>query len=728
MINSDTLKRMLFNPWHILWISVAVSELFTALLNTIQYYIIPGFDYWRLILVGSIDALFVPLIAVPIAVYFIERTSELTKFNEQLQREIAVRKEAEEARKASEGLLHSVVESSADAIFVKDLQGRYVLMNRAGLGLMGRSPEEVRGRDDTALFPAAEAARLHDNDQRIISAAVSVMYEHALTIQGERKIFQVRKGPVLDDQGKVAGVYGISRDITERKQVEDALRSSETRFRMIIENDTSGIMVVDIETRRILYANPEIRRMLGYSEEELRLLLITDLVLPEEKEESLEAFQAHARGSTHISERVFRRKDGTSRRMSINSVHMELDSRRCLVGFFTDITEKHLLEEERLKTQRLEAVGMLAGGIAHDFNNLLQGVFGYISLAKLIKDDREKSMAALEEAEKALHLSVNLTNQLLTFSKGGKPVKKLIDLRQVIANAARFALSGSRCDYRFSSQDGLWHAEADEGQINQVIQNIVLNADQAMPEGGTVEIAARNVVAPGNNVPQGLRNGMYVEISIKDSGIGIPEQYLSKIFDLYFTTKEKGSGLGLATSYSIIRNHQGLIEVTSVMGKGTNFLVYLPATADTGQRAVEAELPAAALGLTGSILIMDDEKAICDLTGELIRRMGYTVEFARHGQEAIEKYEEAMVAGNPFSAVILDLTIRGGMGGAETLQKLTAIDPGIKAIVSSGYSDDSVLSHFQELGFKVFLKKPYTINDLRQSLKRVVGSSAEKIS
>jgi signal transduction histidine kinase/CheY-like chemotaxis protein len=385
-----------------------------------------------------------------------------------------------------------------------------------------------------------------------------------------------------------------------------------------------------------------------------------------------------------------------------------------------NITERHLLEEERLKTQKLESIGTLAGGIAHDFNNLLQGIFGYISMAKLTHDQREKSLAMLEQAEKALHQSVNLTSQLLTFSKGGKPVKKRMSLLPMIENAARFALSGSRSECRITCDPGLWQVEADEGQLGQVIQNIVLNADQAMPLGGSIEITVRNISTADAQRPRSLGARNHVLISIRDSGVGISEHYLTKIFDPYFTTKEKGSGLGLATSYSIIRNHDGLIEVTSAVGKGTTFLIYLPAVEPVAEQTRKGSAPATPIR-SGRVLVMDDEQVVRDVIGELLRVLGHETAFAENGEAALTIYREAMASGRPFDIAILDLTIRGGMGGLETVGKLLEADPTAKAIVSSGYSDDAALSNYRALGFKAFLQKPYKIEELRATVSSLLG-------
>ncbi len=631
------------------------------------------------------------------------------------------RKRAEEALRASERRYKAIVEDQAEFVvrflpggimtFVNDTLCRYLSMKREDL--LGKSYYPFMHEDDRASF----IRQIESLDSR----NTSLIAEARVVLPDGRVVWHKwAHSAIFDKDGNIIEYQATGRDITDSKRAEDALRSSEARFRTIIEKIPIGILVADIVTSEIRYANPEICRMLGYSDQDLHSRKATELTAEEELSESVSAFQSHAEGKVHTTERTIKRKDGSSVRMSIESVPMEVDGWQSLVGFLVDVSEKNLLEEERLKTQKLEAIGTLAGGIAHDFNNLLQGVFGYISLAKLKRDDREKSLAALEEAEKALHLTVKLTNQLLTFSKGGKPVKKPIDLHPVIENAAKFALSGSRSDYHLVIDAGLRQIDADEGQIGQVIQNIILNADQAMPEGGRVEIAAKNVQPAGKDLPPGLQGGFYVEIAIKDSGIGIPEQYLTKIFDPYFTTKEKGSGLGLATSYSIIKNHAGSIKVRSEVGKGTTFFIYLPAIAAV--RTATQVKSAATAGRSGRVLVMDDEQVIRDVAGEMLRDLGHSVEFAVHGKEAIEKYLAAKRSGDSFDVVILDLTIRAGMGGAETVRKLSEIDPGVKAVVSSGYSDDAVTSNYREQGFVAFLKKPYTVGELQEVLNRLLSS------
>jgi nitrogen-specific signal transduction histidine kinase/ActR/RegA family two-component response regulator len=376
-----------------------------------------------------------------------------------------------------------------------------------------------------------------------------------------------------------------------------------------------------------------------------------------------------------------------------------------------NITERHLLEAEQLKTQKLEAIGTLAGGIAHDFNNLLQGIFGYVSMAKITSNHPEKVLENLDQAEKALSLSVNLTTQLLTFAKGGNPVKKKVDLSPVIENAAKFALSGSRCECRLHLSPNLWPMEVDAGQISQVVQNIVLNASEAMPEGGIVHLTSKNIPLS--------REGRQIRISIKDTGMGIPESYRTKIFDPYFTTKQKGSGLGLATSYSIVKNHGGSIDVESKQNKGTTFTITLPACepAALEKKAVQPEFDVRKQN--GRIILMDDDAMIRDLARIMVETLGHEIELACHGEEAIEKYRGALMSENPFDLVILDLTIKGGMGGQETIRQLQEIDPNVKAVVSSGYSDDPVVSEYHNYGFQGMLNKPYTIQELEKCLNKM---------
>ena len=589
--------------------------------------------------------------------------------------------------------------------------------------ILGFSKEELIDKPIRDLLPPEETERVMNN----ISSGQEVIIDlDVLRKDGSRRSVEAH-GTTTIYLGKEYRITAIH-DITEHRRMEEELREQERKYRSLFESANDGIFILD-ETG-FTDCNQKGAELYGLTKEE---------IIGRSPSDFSPAYQPDGRLSSEVAgENIRAALSGIPRSFEWQSLRangsplsafdveitlnrLEVGSKMCLQAIVRDISERKRLEQERLKTQKLEAIGTLAGGIAHDFNNLLQGVFGYISLAKLRKDDREKSLAALEEAEKALHMSVKLTSQLLTFSKGGKPVKKTIDILPVIENAAKFALSGSRADYRIVVDDGLEHIDADEGQIGQVIQNIVLNADQAMPEGGRLEISVRNVRMPVPDAPQDLEKGRYVEIAIRDTGVGIPERHIGKIFDLYFTTKEQGSGLGLATSYSIIKNHGGKIDVESEIGKGTTFHIYLPATAAVKRKEQVRPIEAAS-GLTGRVLIMDDEPVILDVAGELIRALGHSVEISSHGKEALAKYREAQQSGRPFDVVILDLTIRGGMGGVETLKKLSEIDPGVKVVVSSGYSDDAATAGYLAQGFKAVLKKPYHVDELREVLNRVLNT------
>ena len=531
-----------------------------------------------------------------------------------------------------------------------------------------------------------------------------------------------------DTFGNALSSFGTCQDITERRQAEEKIRQSEEFIRNILDTVDEGFIVIDRDYR-ILTANKAYCLQAGGSDEmiighhcyeishkinrpcyEKGEDCATRLTFETGEPHSAHHRHADAHGNfLFVETKAFPIKDASG---AVTSV----------IETINNITEKHLLEEERLKTQKLESIGTLAGGIAHDFNNLLQGVFGYISLAKMTANNRDKSTAALEQAEKALHQSVNLTTQLLTFSKGGKPAKHLIDLRPLIENSTKFTLSGSRSDLHLKIEEDLWQAEADGGQLGQVIQNIVLNADQSMPVGGTVNVTASNITKGDASLPPGLASGDYVMIAIQDTGIGIPEQYLTNIFDPYFTTKEKGSGLGLATSYSIVRNHGGMIDVRTKTGSGSTFMIYLPAVAGEVRTEYAEKQQQLSSSRKAKILVMDDDEVIRNLGRELLGLLGHDVAVAKHGQEALETYERSIAAGSPFDIIILDLTIRGGMGGAETLQQLLKIDPHVKAVVSSGYSDDAAVATYKSQGFKASLKKPYDVNALREVLNKMLIS------
>jgi CheY-like chemotaxis protein/anti-sigma regulatory factor (Ser/Thr protein kinase) len=374
------------------------------------------------------------------------------------------------------------------------------------------------------------------------------------------------------------------------------------------------------------------------------------------------------------------------------------------------------MESELFKTKKIESLGVFAGGIAHDFNNLLTAIIGNISLARMMEPGDRQLPEILEEAEKVSIRARELTTQLLTFSRGGAPIKKLTPLHSLLADTATFVLSGSNVRSELNIARDLWNAEIDEVQISQVIHNLILNARQAMPEGGTITISAENMrLVHSDSVP--LPRGDYITITIADQGSGISPDHLQNIFDPYFTTKSAGSGLGLTITYSIIKKHEGHILVDSAPGRGAVFTIFLPASAQQYHEPPGEGTAPRPVG--GRLLIMDDEDIVLNVTEKMLQKLGYRVSRAKNGEEAVALYREAFERGDPFNIVIMDLTIPGGMGGQKALEAIRAFDPHVRAIVSSGYSNDPVMANYRDYGFCGVVTKPFRFNELAAALSKL---------
>lgn len=393
----------------------------------------------------------------------------------------------------------------------------------------------------------------------------------------------------------------------------------------------------------------------------------------------------------------------------------------------TQLEHQAKLEAELQKAAKLESLGLLAGGIAHDFNNLLTVVMGNITLTMLEEQAMAVAGDCLRDAERGAQRARDLTHQLLTFAKGGDPLRAAEVLPEIVREAAEFVLRGSavRCDYDF--EGGLWPADVDRGQIGQVVHNLVLNAVQAMPQGGVIRVRARNIILGADEIAA-LAAGRYVLLSIADTGPGMAPPVVAKLFDPYFTTKKGGSGLGLATVHSIVRRHRGHIEVQSEIGHGAVFRIWLPAA--EGAAAADSVAPSAVIParLSGRVLVLDDEEDIRRLVASLLRRLGLEPVVVADGAAAIRAYVEARNEGRPFALAIMDLTVPGGMGGREAMESLRALDPGIRAIVSSGYSNDPVMANYREHGFCGMVEKPYAVDKLMECIGRVLSSGGGRQS
>ncbi|MGA7878897.1 MAG: ATP-binding protein, partial [Desulfoferrobacter sp.] len=400
----------------------------------------------------------------------------------------------------------------------------------------------------------------------------------------------------------------------------------------------------------------------------------------------------------------------------------------------TDISERKRAAEELLKVKKLEATGILAEGIAHDFNNLLTVILGNInmaeielgSLAGIEPESGERGLEALSNAGKAVFLATDLTKRIMTLSSGGEPCMISTPVQMLVRDSSALALSGSNILCEYSLADDLEEIDGDPSQVRQALYDVILNAREAMPGGGIIRIRAENSTAGSidgeSGVPMNIGN-RYVKISIKDEGLGIPEESLPKIFDPYFSTKDRGSqkgmGLGLTTAHSIIKRHNGRVYVESEVGIGTTFDIYLPASTKRG--AARRETKKRYVEKQGKVLLMDDEETLRNMVGQMLNRLGHDVEFAKDGAEAIELFCRARESGAPFDVVILDLTIRGGMGGKEAIQRLRKMDPSVKAIVSSGYCNDPVVADFERFGFNGVLPKPYKMGELAEILQEMMA-------
>jgi len=503
----------------------------------------------------------------------------------------------------------------------------------------------------------------------------------------------------------------------------ETLGESETRYRDLFENANDAIFIVDSEMRYI-EANRKATELFGYSREEFLSMSILDVIPPEQVSRSGEEFGNLFRsGNYEKFVGKMRTRDGQHLDVEVSSSAIIRDGK--VIGtreVVRDITNKKKWEEEDIKSQKLESIGLLAGGLAHDFNNLLTGVLGNISLAKMALQKNEKAYRRLEEAEKASLRASDITRQLLTFAKGGDPVKEAVSIGEVVRESAIFALRGSNvgCDFVIPS-DSLM-VDADGGQISQVIHNLVINAVQAMPEGGVIKVTCDDVVINDNEIAE-LKAGNYVKITIRDSGTGISNEDVGKIFDPYFTTKQGGSGLGLSVVYSVMKKHGGHVSVESSPGSGTTFHLFLPSsTGSSSGNKMKAATSEPRSG-RGRILMVDDEEVVRDVAGTMLLEFGYDVAFAEDGAEALVLYREAIEGGTPFHAVIMDLTIPGGMGGKETMGKLLKIDPDARVIVSSGYSNDLLIADYALYGFCGVLTKPYTPRELSEKVFEAINGS-----
>ncbi len=577
--------------------------------------------------------------------------------------------------------------------------------------MTGYSREELLGKDDMVLYesPAMYEYVGQENFRQLNTKGMGNVETRFRKKDGDLIDVVLCSCPIdHDDHSK--GVVFTALDITERKRHEDQIRMLGS-----IADSAPAAIIVHKKDGSIIYANEHCFGLYGYTKDEFMQVNLWDL----DAKKNTVLHQSRVKELFETGESFFEvihyRKDGSIIPLHVSAKSIKWRDEEVILSVSNDLTERKKTEEYIRRTLKLESIGTLAGGIAHDFNNLLNIIFGYIDLARSVCSQNSSVFEYLDKAFKGYDRARDLTQQLLTFSRGGSPLKKTGSLTSLLKESVKFALSGSNIVCNFEIDENLWFCDFDKNQMGQVIDNIVINAQQAMPMGGIITITASNISLRHEEHP-GLNEGNYIRIVFSDTGIGIPGTILPHVFDPFFTTKKKGNGLGLSTVYSIIKKHDGDIWADSVPGKGTSFYILIPASEE--QPASDNTHGYIIHKGSGRVLVMDDEKSILDITRAILTSMGYEVVLAADGEEALELIKNYLETGRSFKAVIMDLTIPGGMGGKRAITELRKIDKEVIVFASSGYSDDPVLSDPGKYGFTDGIPKPYTKKDLAMLFSR----------
>lgn len=511
-------------------------------------------------------------------------------------------------------------------------------------------------------------------------------------------------------------LISVHTDITERKEQEEYLRFQS----QIITNLAEGVCLVNIDSGLIVFTNPAFEKMFGYNTGEMIGLDVSLLNAPTEKspEETKKEILNIITETREFHGEVYNiRKDGTPFWTYGNvSLFNHPKYGKVLASVQTDITKQKELEEDKLRALKIESISLLAGGIAHDFNNILSAILGNVNLIQLKIQNEPSLVKMLDLIEKSVKKANSLTKQLLTFSKGGTPIKETESIISIVEESAKFILHGSKSKYHLETIGKIPPVEVDEGQMNQVINNLLLNAADSMKNGGIIEIIIDTMEASESPHIQ-AESGRFVRIRIQDHGVGISKENQLQIFNPYFSTKIGGNGLGLATCYSIITNHNGFITFKSELGVGTEFSVFLPASLNKVKKKpkISKETPS----FSGKVLVIEDDVAIQTTLSKMLTQLGFEVTVVSTGTSGVHMFQESVDKKQPYSLIICDLTIPGDIGGKESMRRILEIDSQAIGIVSSGYSQDPVLAHFEKYGFKGILNKPYTFDHLKELLTKI---------
>lgn len=632
--------------------------------------------------------------------------------------------------------LRITLNSIGDAVIATDINGHVAQMNPIAEELTGWTLKEASGKPLLDIFHIINAHTRQPAFNpvgHVLATGKTVgLANHTVLIARGGQEFQIADSaaPIRDRNGATTGVVLVFRDVTEEYRMREETEQTHALLKAVVEQSHIPMVIATAPEGCIRLVNQACLEFLGEPDAQYHNQCLHSIewswkcstpdgrVLDYEEMPIIRALHGEA---THGMELVIEDKHGKVRHATVEGVPIRNSEGALIAGLvvFPDTTERFMMEEERRKVQRLESIGTLAGGIAHDFNNILMGVFGGVELAKITMPKDHESYKYIETAHKALERATGLTKQLLTFAKGGDPLFETFSLQRLIRDAVQFNLSGSNVKAEIVLAEDLWPIRADRGQINHVFTNLIINAKQAMPDGGRLVVSATNISAGQEEFA--MVQGDFVKISLADEGVGIPEKFIDRIFDPYFSTKQSGSGMGLAIVHSVITKHRGHIRVESTPGAGTTFFLYFPADTEGKCRQESWSSPVIAeTPKKGRILLMDDESMVRDIAGEMLELLGYEVVGVADGGKAVDAYRLARVENVPFCCVIMDLTIPGQMGGKEAVRQLLSEDPRAKVIVASGYSNDPVMTAYQDYGFRGRLAKPFQLQDLQQEIARVL--------
>lgn len=648
---------------------------------------------------------------------------------QQLQSAVA---ELEEIKGNLEHLLYMVTEG----LLIINKEGRIIYVNKALENIVGYSRGEMIGshygdsrwnfycEDEPHGKKISVFRSVFDTGKDVVDRVCLMEFK-----EGKQKIFTINATVHHDQQGRMIAVAAIIHDSTELNRVKAENIEIKSVYERLAQYADEAIFRIQAESGRIAYINDSAEKILGYT---------LDDYLADAENQYRVINKKHLKnwisvlGKTGGSKDVLKNvvveclaRDGRTVILEMTVIAVR-DAGGATVYYEClgrDVTVRRFMEAELAKAQKLESIGLLAGGIAHDFNNILTAVFGSMALAKMDVMPDSPVYTRLVAAEEHCMKAKALTRKLLTYSRGGSPQRKTASIANVIQEAVNFTLSGKNISCKFDLPDGLWSAQIDEGQMHQVVHSLVSNACEAMPQGGVIEVGAENAILAADEIPS-LAAGHYVRWHVRDHGVGISREHMKKIFDPYFTTKQmgsvKGMGLGLAICYSIVKSHEGIITVESTPGAGTTFTVYIPSSngeKSTQKPAVPAE---ASVGARKKVLLIDDEQILLDVTGSMLKHLGYDVTTAKSHSDAMESYGDAKNAGRPYSLIIMDLTMRGDEGGEIAIRRWKNAHPEVKAVISSGYVNDPVIEEYWKYGFVGAMVKPYSLFDLKSYLEKIL--------